>query len=68
LLETLKRHAGMDSGNLPSFGTLLVQTILNYEYPAAAEPADRTIARAEEDSRPEPAPIAEEEGEEVHKQ
>jgi hypothetical protein len=35
LLSTLKKHAGMDDqGNLPPFGTLLVETILNYEYPA----------------------------------
>ncbi len=34
VLATLKRHAGMDGqGNLPPFGTLLVNTILNYEYP-----------------------------------
>ncbi|QEH36187.1 hypothetical protein OJF2_47470 [Aquisphaera giovannonii] len=56
LLETLKKHAGIEAGNLPSFGTLLVQTILNYEYPDAAEPADRTVARAEAESRPGPEP------------
>ena len=39
LLATLKKHAGMDDpGNLPPFGTLLVETILNYEYPAEANP------------------------------
>ena len=38
LLATLKKHAGMDEGNLPPFGTLLVETILNYEYPPEAKP------------------------------
>jgi len=33
LLEILKKHAGVEGGNLPSFGTLLVETLLNYEYP-----------------------------------
>jgi hypothetical protein len=34
ILAILKQHAGMeDQGNLPPFGTLLVETILNYEYP-----------------------------------
>ena len=28
------KHAGMEGkGNLPPFGTLLVDTVLNYEYP-----------------------------------
>jgi hypothetical protein len=34
LLEILKKHAGIEGGNLPPFGTLLVDTILNYEFPA----------------------------------
>jgi hypothetical protein len=34
LLELLKKHAGIEGGNLPPFGTLLVDTILNYEFPA----------------------------------
>jgi hypothetical protein len=39
LLATLKKHAGMeDEGNLPPFGTLLVDAILNYEYPPEANP------------------------------
>jgi hypothetical protein len=39
LLATLKKHAGMEGqGNLPPFGTLLVDTILNYEFPDGAEP------------------------------
>jgi hypothetical protein len=47
LLATLKKHAGMvDAGNLPPFGTLLVETILNYEYPPEAKPGH-------------PAPVAE---------
>jgi hypothetical protein len=34
LLAVLKNHAGMEGeGNLPPFGTLLVDAILNYEYP-----------------------------------
>ncbi len=34
ILAILKHHAGMiDQGNLPPFGTLLIETILNYEYP-----------------------------------
>jgi hypothetical protein len=41
VLALLKRHAGLEGeGNLPPFGTLLVDAILNYEYPpeGAAEP------------------------------
>jgi hypothetical protein len=37
ILEILKKHAGIDGGNLPPFGTLLVDTILNYEFPASTE-------------------------------
>lgn len=37
LLATLKKHAGIEEGNLPPFGTLLVDAILNYEYPPEAE-------------------------------
>jgi hypothetical protein len=33
ILAILKRHAGISDGNLPPFGTLLVDAILNYEYP-----------------------------------
>ena len=34
ILAILKEHAGMmDQGNLPPFGTLLVETILNHEFP-----------------------------------
>ncbi|WP_165226851.1 hypothetical protein [Aquisphaera insulae] len=58
LLETLKKHAGIESGNLPTFGTLLVQTILNYEYPETREPAERTVAKAEADTAPEPEGIS----------
>jgi hypothetical protein len=32
ILEILKKHAGIEAGNLPSFGTLLVETVLNYEF------------------------------------
>ena len=45
LLEILKKHAGMEGGNLPPFGSLLVQAVLNYEFPPGpaeeAAPADR---------------------------
>jgi len=35
LLALLMKHAGMEGkGNLPPFGTLLVETVLNYEYPS----------------------------------
>ncbi|QDV39295.1 hypothetical protein [Tautonia plasticadhaerens] len=54
LLATLKRHAGMTEGNLPPFGTLLVESILNYEFPSEAggdlrptkeaEPSDQKLA------------------------
>jgi hypothetical protein len=38
LLAILKKHAGMeDQGNLPPFGTLLVETVLN-EYPPETQP------------------------------
>ena len=38
LLAILKKHAGIEGGNLPPFGSLLVQAILNYEYPPEPEP------------------------------
>lgn len=58
LLAILKEHAGIREGNLPPFGTLLVETVLNYEYPTdqqtgadapgaarpAAEPGDEKFA------------------------
>jgi hypothetical protein len=37
LLEILKKHAGIEGGNLPPFGTLLVDTILNYEFPPESD-------------------------------
>jgi hypothetical protein len=51
LLATLKKHAGMEEGNLPPFGTLLVETILNLEYPpegptASEEPRGTSDADA----------------------
>jgi hypothetical protein len=48
LLAILKEHAGIREGNLPPFGTLLVETILNYEYPPAdgAGPAPGESAAA----------------------
>jgi hypothetical protein len=45
VLEILKKHAGIEGGNLPSFGTLLVQTVLNYEFPP--EPGQALSADAE---------------------
>jgi hypothetical protein len=46
VLATLKHHAGITNGNLPPFGTLLVETILNYEFPEAQDeaPAPRPSA------------------------
>ena len=37
LLATLKKQAGIQGGNLPPFGSLLVAAILNYEYPSEPE-------------------------------
>ena len=37
MLAILKEQAGMTEGNLPPFGTLLVETILNYEFPPATD-------------------------------
>ena len=37
LLEILKKQAGIEGGNLPPFGTLLVDTILNYEFPPESD-------------------------------
>jgi hypothetical protein len=45
LLEILKKHAGIEGGNLPSFGTLLVETLLNYEFPP--KPGQEAGAEAE---------------------
>jgi len=43
ILSILKKHAGMaGQGNLPPFGTLLVETILNYEYPPGEAPGEAT--------------------------
>ena len=37
-ITEIAEHAGIEEeGNLPPFGTLLVDTILNYEYPGAGE-------------------------------
>lgn len=49
LLATLKKHAGIEEGNLPPFGALLVDTILNYEYPGEPD------ARAEIEAASEPS-------------
>ena len=51
LLAILKEHAGIKEGNLPPFGTLLVDTIPNYEYPpegaTAPAPSGRPPDKAE---------------------
>lgn len=54
LLATLKQHAGMQDGNLPPFGTLLVETILNYEYsddPTWSEPEAVLVAEEPGDAK-----------------
>jgi hypothetical protein len=50
VLAILKRHAGMEGeGNLPPFGTLLVDTILNYEYPADGDQRQKeSVSRPKE--------------------
>ncbi len=53
LLAILKRHAGILEGNLPPFGTLLVDAVLNYEYPDAADQArSPTAPRVEAGKEP----------------
>ncbi len=37
ILEILKKHAGIEGGNLPPFGTMLIETILNYEFPPSSD-------------------------------
>ncbi len=37
MLEILKKHAGIEGGNLPPFGTMLIETILNYEFPPSSD-------------------------------
>ena len=37
ILEILKKHAGIEGGNLPPFGTMLIETILNFEFPPSSE-------------------------------
>ena len=49
LLEILKKHAGIEGGNLPPFGSLLVDAVLNYEFPP--EPGQEP-ARAESTTDP----------------
>jgi hypothetical protein len=46
LLAVLKKHAGMEGeGNLPPFGTLLVDAVLNYEYPPETTPGPQQASR-----------------------
>ena len=37
ILEILKKHAGIEGGNLPPFGTMLIETILNYEFAPSSD-------------------------------
>jgi len=53
ILEILKKHAGIKGGNLPPFGTMLVETILNYEFPPRSDQAPES-AKAESDASPPP--------------
>jgi hypothetical protein len=48
LLGILKNLAGLEGGNLPPFGSLLVETILNYEYPSKSD--SQTEAKTEASS------------------
>jgi hypothetical protein len=48
ILSILKEHAGLVEGNLPPFGTLLVDTILNYEHPPEQETEPQYGYEAEE--------------------
>jgi hypothetical protein len=59
LLATLKKHAGMEEGNLPPFGTLLVETILNYEYAPEGTPEQGAGAGAGVESRGASKPASE---------
>jgi len=51
ILSILKEHAGLVGGNLPPFGTLLVDTILNYEHPPEDDPDAEFGYGEEEDPR-----------------
>src|SRR3954447_21957853 len=65
LLEILKKHAGIEGGNLPSFGTLLVQTVLNYEFPpepGRGASAEAELEKSAAESATVPAPSASEPG------
>lgn len=56
LLALLKKHAGLEGeGNLPPFGTLLVDTVLNYEF--SSEPG-----AGKGESQSQPAPVTTEPG------
>ncbi len=56
LLNLLKKHAGMEGeGNLPPFGTMLVDAILNYEYQPKETDEAKEDARTEQRAQP-PAP------------
>ncbi|CAN5908663.1 hypothetical protein BH23PLA1_BH23PLA1_23480 [soil metagenome] len=41
MMAILKKHAGMEEGNLPPLGTLLVETILNFEFPPVEETEEK---------------------------
>jgi hypothetical protein len=64
VLALLKKHAGLEGqGNLPPFGNLLVDAILNYEYqPEAAagtrrDPGTRRVAGQPAPERAEPGDV-----------
>jgi len=53
MLEILKKHAGIEGGNLPAFGTMLVETILNYEFPPSSDQeAESTKAKSDASTPP----------------
>lgn len=53
LLEILKKQAGIEGGNLPPFGTLLVDSILNYEFPPESDQEPES-AKAQSNASPPP--------------
>ncbi len=53
ILQILKKHAGIEGGNLPPFGTMLIEAILNYEFPPSSElKPESTQAKASESPAP----------------
>ncbi len=56
ILEILKKHAGIEGGNLPPFGAMLVETILNYEFPPRSDQEPES-AKAKSDASPPPTEL-----------